>query len=149
MTGIKTGPLSFPENRGRQLRKRTPGIPPEIGAVFFIQRKQGGTMLILLSIALLLFGGGIFPPLIGIVGGVAGIKINKPQNGKEVKSFAARLWPWPLVIFMVWIWGQWIVGYFFNEILQQNMVYGLILILVTLPLSVYTAYAQDLSTQKI
>ena len=107
--------------------------------------------MILLSIALLLFGGGIFPPVIGVIGGAAGIKINKPISKKQTGSlerFAARLWPWPLVIFMVWVWGQWIIGYFFNQFLQQNMIYGVILILVMLPLSVYTAYAYDIQATK-
>jgi hypothetical protein len=116
-----------------------------VWSVFFIQRKSGGFVLVLLSVALLLFGGGFFPPLIGLVGGFAGTKINKPFNGQPGSSttFFTKLWPWPLVIFLVWIFGQWIVGYFVNEFLQSIMVYGVILILVTLVLSVITAYARD------
>ena len=117
-----------------------------IGSIFFVQRKYGGVSLILLSIALLLFGGGIFPPVIGIVGGSAGMKINKPFRQKQPGSltcFASKLWPWPLVIFIGWLLGQWVVGYFFNEFLQQNMIYGVILILAMLPLSVVAAYAND------
>lgn len=52
----------------------------------FVQRKNGRMVLILLSVALLLFGGGIFPPLIGLVGGVAGMKINMPVDGKQVNG---------------------------------------------------------------
>jgi hypothetical protein len=113
----------------------------------FVQRKNGGVILILLSVALLLFGGGFFPPLIGIVGGVAGTKINKPLTGNpgKVTRFAAKLWPWPLVIFIIWILGQFPVGYFFNGFLQSIMGFGLLLILASLPLSVYTAYAHDLT----
>jgi hypothetical protein len=120
-----------------------------IGSVLFIQMKYAGWGMILLSILLLLTGGGFFPPLIGVIGGLAGIKINKPivekQPGRFMQS-AARLWPWPLVIFMVWVWGQWIVGYFWNDFLQQNMIYGVILILVMLPLSVWSAYVSDLQS---
>jgi hypothetical protein len=113
---------------------------------FFIQRKAGGAILILLSVALLLFGGGIFPPLIGIAGGIAGTKINKPISGKRPGSlirFAARLWPWPLVIFLVWVLGQIPVGYFFNDFMQSIMGFGMLLIISMLPLSVYSAYAYD------
>src|SRR5574342_868342 len=46
-----------------------------------VSRKNGGMVLLLLSVASLLFGGGIFPPLIGIVGGAAGVKINKTVAG--------------------------------------------------------------------
>ena len=102
-------------------------------------------VLILLSVVLLLAGGGIFPPLIGIIGGAAGMKINKPLQGKpgRMTRWAARLWPWPLVILMVWLWAQFLVGYFFNDFLQSIMGFGMLLILSMLPLSVYSAYAYD------
>jgi hypothetical protein len=111
----------------------------------FLPRMKGGVVLILLSVALLLFGGGVFPPLIGIVGGVAATKINQPLMGKpgSVTRFAAKLWPWPLVILMTWLLGQWPVGYFFNDFMSKIIGFGLLLILVSLPLSVYTGYAYD------
>lgn len=119
-----------------------------IWSVAFIQSKQGGLGLILLSIVLLLFGGGIFPPLIGLVGGSVGMQINKPLPQKPVGAFlrfAGKLWPWPLVIFLVWILGQFPVGYFFNDFLKSIIGFGLLLILVMLPLSAYAAYARDLA----
>lgn len=115
----------------------------------FIQRKSGGAVLILLSVVLLLFGGGFFPPIIGIAGGLAGTKINQPLPEKKPSGFlrfAARLWPWPLVIFMVWVLGQFPVGYFFNDFLTSIMGFGMLLILTMLPLSVYTAYARDVQS---
>lgn len=123
----------------------TLGILIMIWSAAFVQRKNGGAILALLSVALLLFGGGFFPPLIGIVGGVAGTKINKPLTGKpgSVTRFAAGLWPWPLFIFIVWILGQFPVGYFFNDFLKSIMVFGLFLILTMLPVSIYTAHAND------
>ena len=127
------------------------GLAILVWSVAFIQHKNGGVVLILLSIALLLFGGGLFPPLIGIVGGIAGLKINKSLVNKQPGGFLhfiARLWPWPLVIFMTWILGQWIVGYFFNDFMQQAMYFGVLLILTTLPLSVITAYADDFQSAR-
>jgi hypothetical protein len=114
-------------------------------AAAFMQRKNGGVGLILLSVALLLFGGGFFPPLIGLVGGAAGMQINKPLAGKPggVTRWVAKLWPWPLVIFLVWVLGQFPVGYFFNDFLKSIMGIGLLLILTMLPVSVYTGYACD------
>ena len=113
----------------------------------FVQGTHGGLILILLSAALLLAGGGFFPPLIGIVGGAAGMQINKPLAGKPgtITRFASRLWPWPLIIFIVWILGQFPVGHFFNNFLTSIMGFGLLLILTSLPLSVYTAYAHDIT----
>jgi hypothetical protein len=128
------------------------GLVILIWSVAFIQRKNGGLVLILLSIALLLFGGGFFPPLIGMVGGAAGTKINKPFTGKQpntILRFAAKLWPWPLVIFLVWVFGQLLVGYFFHDFMQGIMGFGVLLILSMLLLSVYTAYARDVQAAKV
>lgn len=122
------------------------GLLVVIWSVFFVQSKGGGAVLILLSVALLSFGGGFFPPLIGVVGGAAGTRINKPLSRRQpggLTRFAARLWPWPLVIFLVWVFGQIPLGYFFNDFLQSIMGFGLLLILSMLPLSVYSAYAHD------
>ena len=113
------------------------GLLVLIWSAKFIHSKRGGLVLILLSIVLLLFGGGLFPPLIGIIGGAAGLKINKPLDGKQpgdVLRFASKLWPWPLVIFLVWAWGQFPVGYLFNDFLQSIMGFGVLLILLLLPL---------------
>jgi hypothetical protein len=112
----------------------------------FMKRKNAGTILILLSVALLLFGGGLFPPLIGIVGGAAGTKINEPFIGKQpggILHLGVRLWPWLLVILLVWLFGQFPVGYFFNDFLKSIMGFGLLLILTMLPFSVYAGYAHD------
>ena len=122
------------------------GIAILVWSVGFIQRKRGGLVLMLLSAALLLFGGGLFPPLIGVIGGAAGTKINKPFSEKPAGGFLrfiARLWPWPLAIFMIWIFGQIPMGYFFNDFMQLAMYFGVFLILAMLPLSVWTAYAHD------
>ena len=123
------------------------GILIIIWSVFFIQSRHGGLVLIVLSILLLLAGGGIFPPLIGILGGAAGTQIHKPLPEKppgRLPRLGAKLWPWPLVILMIWLLGQFPVGHFFNEFLKGIMGFGMLLILTMLPLSVYSAYAADL-----
>jgi hypothetical protein len=114
-------------------------------STWFLQSRHGGVVLILLSIAFLLFGGGFFPPIIGIVGGLAGTQINRSLSGRPgiITRLAAKLWPWPLVIFLVWVLGQFPFGYFFNDFLKSIMVFGMLVILSSLPLSVYSAYAHD------
>ena len=112
----------------------------------FVHRKYGGGLLILFSVIQLLLGGGFFPPLIGILGGLAGTQINRPLNGRPASGLlrlAAKLWPWPLVILGVWLLAQFPVGYFFNDFLKSVMGFALLLILMMLPLSVYTGYAHD------
>jgi len=115
-------------------------------SVAFVQRKNGGSVLILLSVVMLMVGGGFFPPLIGIAGGIAGARINKPVGNKPaggLARFASRLWPWPLVILVVWSIGQYLVGYLANDFLKSIMGFALLLILIPLPLSIYVAYIRD------
>ena len=123
------------------------GVAMMVWSIWFVQRKSGGVVQLLLSAALLLFGGGFFPPLIGIVAGIAGIKINKPLAGKRMtatRKLLAGIWPWPLVLFLVWIWGQIPVGSLCNDFMQSIMGFGVILVLSLLPLSVFSAYAKDI-----
>jgi hypothetical protein len=115
-------------------------------SVIFLQRKHGGSLLILLSIVLLLVGGGFFPPLIGIAGGIAGTRINRPLGDKPASNlsrFTAKLWPWPLVIFVAWLLGQYVIGYFANDFLRSMMLFSMALIVILLPLSIYIGYRHD------
>ena len=111
----------------------------------FVFYNEDGRILILLSIVLLLVGGGFFPPIIGWVGSVAAIQTKKPLDKAPGKftRFAATLWPWPLIILIVWLLGQFPIGYFFNDFLRNFMGFGLLLILITLPFSVYVGSAYD------
>jgi hypothetical protein len=116
-----------------------------IWAVWFVQSKYGGWLQMALSVLLLLFGGGFFPPIIAFVGGLAGTQINRLLSGQpsRLTRFAARLWPWSLVIFVAWTLGQFPVGHYFNDFLQGIMYISLLVILSSLSLSVYTACAHD------
>jgi hypothetical protein len=121
------------------------GLAVAAWSVWFVHGKYGGLGLILLSIALLLFGGGFFPPLIGIIGGAAGTQINRPLSGEpgKVTRFAARMWPWPLALLAFWLLAQFPIGYFFNDALKSVMGWVLLFIVTFLPFSVYVGYARD------
>jgi hypothetical protein len=121
------------------------GLAMMAWSIWFLQRKHGGQGLILLSIALLLFGGGFFPPLIGLIGGAAGTQIHRPLGGQpgSVTRFAAKLWPWPLVLLIGGLLAQFPVGYFFNDALKSIMGWVLLFIITFLPFSVYVGYARD------
>jgi hypothetical protein len=112
---------------------------------WFLQRRHGGWVQMALSVLLLLFGGGFFPPIIAFVGGIAATQINRPLSRRPARltRYAARLWPWSLVIFVAWTLGQFPFGYFFNDFLQSIMVVSMLVILTSLPLALYTAYAYD------
>jgi hypothetical protein len=130
------------------------GIIVMICSAFFVQKKHGGLVLILLCIPLLLFGGGIFPPLIGIIAGALGTQINKPLNPEgsrlsgELLRFLAVLWPWSLVLYALWVFGQFALGYFFNDWLLANGYIIIVMVLGTLLLTVVTTHAHDLEEDK-
>lgn len=126
------------------------GLTVLIWAAAFVQRKNGGLVLIMLSILMLLVGGGIFPPLIGIISGVVGTRLNKPLtwwrahlSGKPLRLLA-KLWPWSLVAFFLWLFGQWIIGYFLNEFLMKSGLFIPLLIIGLLLLAVFTAFEHDI-----
>jgi hypothetical protein len=125
------------------------GVLVTVWAAAFVQKRHGGLILILLSIALLLVGGGFFPPLIGIVAGIVGAKIHSRLDWWRARGsmpgvrVLAGLWPWVLVAFIVWVFGQWIIGYFFNDWLMENGYLILIFVIGPLVLSPFAALAHD------
>lgn len=122
------------------------GLVTMVWALAFLRRKHGGVILALLSFGLLLFGGGIFPPVIGIIGGVVGTRINTPlkrQTG-AVWKILAKLWPWAIIVYFVFLFGQFVIGYFFNEFLMENgAVLIPVLILGLLVVSILAGYGHD------
>jgi hypothetical protein len=119
-------------------------------AAFFVQQPRGGAILALLCLGLLLFGGGIFPPLIGIVGGLIGMKINTPLKKQPgpIWNVLASAWPWTVILFFIWLFSQFVVGYFFNNFIMENGAVALpFLILGLMVLSTFSAYGYDLRHQ--
>ncbi len=70
-----------------------------VWAAFFVRRKHGGRILIALSTVMLVVGGGVGPPLLGILAGAAGTQIDAPLSrwGRRLsgsaRHFLAALWP--------------------------------------------------------
>lgn len=116
-----------------------------IWSAAFVQKKHGGMVLLFLSLAQLLLGGGFFPPLIGLVGGMAGTAVLKPfsRPPSGLTRFAARLWPWPLILLTTWLVAQFPVGALLNDWLKSVIGVALLFIVVMLPLSVWCASARD------
>jgi hypothetical protein len=51
-----------------------------VWAIFFVQRKHGGLVLMLLAVPMLLLGGGLFPPVLGALMGILGTAIDAPLS---------------------------------------------------------------------
>jgi hypothetical protein len=118
-------------------------------ALALVQRRGGGLIMILASIPMLLFGGGIFPPLIGILGGAVATRISKgsirARTGRPgaIIRLISRLWPWTLIVLAVWLLGQWLVGYFYNDLLMGSGFFVPILVIGLLVLNVVSSFAHD------
>jgi len=121
------------------------GIVTMVWSAGFIQRRNGGLVLAALSLALLLFGGGLIPPVIGLIGALMATRINKPMvtQAGPVWTALARLWPWPLVVLFGWLFGQLLFGRFINDWLMASGVFFPLALVGLLGLSVLTAYGKD------
>lgn len=101
------------------------GLVVLIWAAAFVERKHGGLVLILLSIMMLPVGGGFVAPFIGIIAGVAGTRINAPLTWRRTHlpggllRALGRLWPWALIVLVVWFPSAWILGRFFNQAMLE------------------------------
>ncbi len=58
------------------------GVLVAVWAAKFVQRKNGGLVLIFLSILMLLVGGGLFPPVFGVAAGLIGTRIKLSSESK-------------------------------------------------------------------
>jgi hypothetical protein len=67
-----------------------------VWATRFVQRKNGGWVLVLLSAVWFLAGGGFAPPLLGLILGLAATRINAPLAVGRALGFFGKLWPWAL-----------------------------------------------------
>ena len=95
-----------------------------VWATMFVQRKNGGLVLILLSVVMLLVGGGFGPPILGIIVGAVATRINAPLTWwrthlpVSLRRFLGRLWPWSFAACIIaWLYlfpGSILLDYFFG-----------------------------------
>jgi hypothetical protein len=82
-------------------------------ALFFVQHRYAGWILGILSILLLLVGGGFVPVFIGMVAAIASRGLGRSAERPRL-AFLAAFWPWPLVVMALWLPGSWLLGHFFG-----------------------------------
>jgi hypothetical protein len=123
------------------------GLAVVVWALAFVGRARGGRVLMFLSLALFLVGGGFVPAFVGLVAGAAGTRIHAPvrwERAPRVTRFLARLWPWPLIILGAWLPGAWILGALFPRTMRALSGVSFPLFDVGLPLlAALTASAFD------
>lgn len=125
------------------------GLMVILWSAAFIQRKNGGVVLILLSIALLLVGGGLAPIPLGIIAGAAATRINAPLTwwrahlSVNARRLLAKVWPWSFIASLVLFPVPFTLGY----LLPNNQTLPLILNYLDLGLillTVVTCFAYDI-----
>lgn len=69
-----------------------------IWSVRFVEHRSGGPVLVGLSVLLLLVGGGVAPALMGVILGVAAMRIGavSRRSPGDVARAMGRVWPWAL-----------------------------------------------------
>ncbi len=125
-----------------------------IWSAAFVQRKHGGRILLLLTFALLLVGGGVGPPVVGLLAGVAGTTINAPHSWWRthltpgIKDALAAAFPWVFGIsalngIFLFVWH--IIGVFLLGMTNADMfLVSFYLAVPTVLLSTVTGIAYDL-----
>ena len=124
-----------------------------VWAAGFVGKRHGGVVLILLSVIMLLVGGGFAPPLIGILAGVAGLGIDAqaPRWCKnlpsKLRNALAAAWPWFFVVCaangVVLIVGTLIFGYIIGLNIPQVWVSCFLISIPLLILTILTGVAYD------
>lgn len=134
------------------------GSAVTIWATYYVNKKYGARVLMLLSILLWLVGGGFAPILMAIFAFIAASRIDKPLNWwcahlpEFLRDLLARFWPWSILLYVVtFVAGVEIAifGYpllwFYSAEATYSVQWALVYMMVALwPLSILTAIAYDI-----
>lgn len=121
-------------------------------ATLFVGRKHGGLVLILLSIVLLLVGGGFGPPMLGLIVGAAATRLHTPSTRWRRRRLLGSLWPWSLASALIaWFLlcpGSMLLDHFFG-VSNPELVLGIfgLSALGLLLLTIFAAFARDSQMQ--
>lgn len=125
-----------------------------VWSIAFVQKKNGGLIQLLLSIGMLLVGGGFAPPIMGILASVAGIGIHAPHARWRTKlpagvqSILARVFPWVFGVSVIngvfLVLGSVVLVYVFGLNNPALFVNSFLFAILALILSIFTGIAYDI-----
>lgn len=96
------------------------GLAIIVWSAAFIQRRHGAIVLFLLSVLLLLVGGGFGPMSLLITACIGATRINKPltwwrsHSPVALRRTLANLWPWFFAAALLWVPAEFVAGQLFN-----------------------------------
>jgi len=114
-----------------------------------INHRNKGRLMILLSLALLLVGGGFVPVFIGVLTGSAAC-LEKQEKYEEKKfwRFIATIWPWPVLLMVLWMPGSWLLGHFYSQFMLELSSLSFVLFDLGMPvLTLLSAYGYRSKTR--
>ncbi len=124
-----------------------------IWAIGFPHRKKSPLAMMLLAVGMLLFGGGLFPPVLAFIMGLVATRIHARKRWwadkapPGLKRFFERAWGWIFgLCALAWLAlfpGLNFLGYSFGVESEALTMTVILLALVTLVLTVISAYAYD------
>jgi hypothetical protein len=125
----------------------------------FVQRRNGGWVLILLSIFMLLVGGGFAPPIMGVLAGVAGFGINasytwwRKHLSINVRRKLATAWPWTFGVCVIdgvfLVVGSVILVFFFSVNNPDLFVSCFFIAVAVVPFAIFTGIAYDIQNREV
>jgi len=134
------------------------GLAVTVWAVYYVDKRYGARVLMLLSIILWLVGGGFAPLLMAVFAFLAASRIGRPLNWWRthlpdfLRDLLARLWPWSIIIYVL----SFVIGveiavfgypllWFFSAEVTYSIQWTLAYVMVALwPISLLTAIAHDI-----
>jgi len=122
-------------------------------SILFVHKKNGGRVIVFLSIVLLLVGGGIFPPVFGMLIGIVATRIHSPLTWWRARLHGtsrlrlASVWPWSYTAgILAWL-SVCPIGYFLGEKNPMFILAILFFALGALALTVLSSFAYDIQVQ--
>jgi hypothetical protein len=127
------------------------GLVMVIWSTMFVEQRHGGLVLMLISLLLLLVGGGFIPAFTGLIAGAAATRIHSNFRWWErlpggLSHFLAGFWPWLLLAYFLWLATQWLLGIFANEFVLGLGGWPLLVELGLLLTAVISSFAFDIQT---
>jgi hypothetical protein len=116
-----------------------------------IQLRRGGLVLLLLSAAMFLTGGGFVPLLTGMLAAATASTFRFPlRHWHTIPHWLSRslaaLFPWNLLLIAGWIPGSWLLGHFYPETMLRIGTSLFLFFDLLLPtVSVFAAFAHDMT----
>jgi hypothetical protein len=137
------------------------GLIVTVWAVGYIDRKYGALVLMLLSIALFLVGGGFAPIFMAVIASLAASRIDKQLKFWRVilpvplRKFLGKIWKWILIAFVlifvfsviVAIFGWPLTIYFDDETAFMHLNNLSFIMVGMMLLAVFSAFAYDIQRQ--